>query len=46
MNEIEKLDHGQWYYFLDKDVAKRKARAAKLCQEFNEIPATKPKKQT
>jgi len=46
MREIEKLDNGEWYYFLDKEVAKRKANAAKLCQEFNEIPATEPEKQT
>lgn len=46
MKEIEKLDAGLEYYFLDDEVAKRKARAAKLCQEFNEIPATEPEKQT
>lgn len=46
MKEIEKLDNGEWYYFLDQEVAQRKARAAKLCQEFNEIPATEPEKQT
>lgn len=45
-SEIEKLENGDWYYFLDEDVAKRKARAAKLCQEFNDIPATDPEKQT
>jgi Maltose acetyltransferase. len=43
VKEIEKLDNGDWYYFLDQDVVDRKARAAKLCQEFNEIPATEPK---
>ncbi|WP_300559167.1 maltose acetyltransferase domain-containing protein, partial [Companilactobacillus sp.] len=46
MSEIEKLDNGEWYYFLDDEVAARKARAAKLCQEFNEIPATSPEQQT
>lgn len=46
MREIEKLDAGLEYYFLDDEVAARKARAAKLCQEFNEIPATDPDKQT
>ncbi|ATO46797.1 hypothetical protein C5L30_000778 [Companilactobacillus farciminis] len=46
MKEIEKLDNGDWYYFIDEDVAARKAHAAKLCQEFNEIPATDPEKQT
>ncbi|MFD1418145.1 sugar O-acetyltransferase [Companilactobacillus keshanensis] len=46
MKEIEKLDAGLEYYFLDDEVAKRKARAARLCQEFNAIPATEPEKQT
>lgn len=32
--ELEKLDRGEWYHFLDAGVAKRKARAAQLCQEF------------
>ncbi|MDM8214012.1 sugar O-acetyltransferase [Enterococcus hirae] len=45
MREIEKLDAGLEYYFLDPEVAARKANAAKLCQEFNEIPATEPEKQ-
>lgn len=44
--EIDKLDDGEWYYFLDEDVVQRKAHAAKLCQEFNAIPATEPAKQT
>lgn len=46
MTELEKLDAGEPYYFLDDEVAARKARAAKLCQEFNSIPATEPDKQT
>lgn len=46
MRDIEKLDNGDWYYFLDDEVAQRKANAAKLCQEFNEISATNPDKQT
>lgn len=46
MKEIEKLDAGMEYYFFDDEVAARKARAAKLCQEFNSIPATEPDKQT
>lgn len=46
MSELEKLVAGEEYYFLDDEVAKRKARAAKLCQEFNEISATDPKAQT
>jgi maltose O-acetyltransferase len=46
MSELEKLDNGDWYYFLDEDVANRKAQAAKLCQEFNSIPATDPDAQT
>ena len=45
-SELEKLDHGDWYYFLDEQVAQRKARAAQLCQEFNAIPATQPQQQT
>ncbi|UIF28980.1 sugar O-acetyltransferase [Levilactobacillus brevis] len=45
-SELEKLDAGEPYYFLDQDVAARKARAAKLCQEFNQIPATNPAAQT
>lgn len=46
MTELEKLTAGEEYYFLDEEVAKRKARAAKLCQEFNEISATDPTAQT
>lgn len=45
-SELNKLDDGEWYYFIDEGVAKRKATAAKLCQEFNEIPATDPDQQT
>lgn len=44
--ELQKLDDGEPYYFLDEAVAARKARAAKLCQEFNAIPATDPAAQT
>ena len=44
--ELDKLEAGDWYYFLDPDVAARKARAAKLCQEFNALPATDPAAQT
>lgn len=44
--ELQKLEDGEWYYFLDPAVAARKARAAKLCQEFNAIPATDPDAQT
>ncbi|MFD1465316.1 sugar O-acetyltransferase [Lapidilactobacillus mulanensis] len=46
MTELEKLTAGAEYYFLDAEVAKRKARAAKLCQEFNQISATDPEAQT
>ncbi|QEA31089.1 sugar O-acetyltransferase [Secundilactobacillus malefermentans] len=46
MTELEKLMAGQEYYFLDPEVAKRKARAARLCQEFNDISATDPEAQT
>lgn len=45
-SELEKLIAGEWYCFTDDAVAARKARAAKLCQEFNAIPATQPEKQT
>ncbi|BDZ31022.1 sugar O-acetyltransferase [Lactiplantibacillus sp. WILCCON 0030] len=44
--ELEKLENGDWYYFLDEEVVARKARAAKLCQEFNAISATDPASQT
>ncbi|MCI1936254.1 MAG: sugar O-acetyltransferase [Bifidobacteriaceae bacterium] len=40
--ELEKVNSEEWYYFLDPEVAARKARAAKLCQEFNAISATDP----
>lgn len=46
MSELDKLNAGGWYCFSDPEVAARKARAAKLCQEFNAIPATQPEKQT
>ncbi|GEO69061.1 sugar O-acetyltransferase [Levilactobacillus acidifarinae] len=46
MTELEKLAAGDWYDFRDPAVAQRKARAAKLCQEFNAIPATEPDRQT
>lgn len=45
-SELEKLENGDWYHFLDPAVAARKARAAQLCQEFNAIPATDPAAQT
>ncbi len=45
-SEIDKLNAGEWYCFSDAEVAARKARTAKLCQEFNAIPATEPVKQT
>lgn len=45
MREIEKLEAGLEYYFLDEEVASRKANAALLCQEFNAISATEPEKQ-
>jgi maltose O-acetyltransferase len=31
MTELDKLENGEWYYFLDDEVVRRKARAAKLC---------------
>jgi len=45
-SELNKLDNGEWYYFIDDEVAQRKAQAAQLCQEFNDISATEPEKQT
>jgi len=45
-SELDKLKAGDWYCFADEKVAARKARAAKLCQEFNVIPATEPERQT
>lgn len=45
-SELEKLKNGDWYYFLDDEVAARKARSAQLCQEFNALPATDPAAQT
>ncbi|KRM87466.1 hypothetical protein FD19_GL000971 [Lacticaseibacillus thailandensis DSM 22698 = JCM 13996] len=45
-SELDKLRAGEWFCFTDAEVAARKAHAAKLCQEFNAIPATEPKKQT
>lgn len=46
MSELDKLNAGNWYCFSDPEITARKARAAKLCQEFNAIPATQPQKQT
>lgn len=40
MTELEKLDAGLEYCFLDKEVASRKERALELCRRFN---ATDPK---
>lgn len=37
MNELEKLDAGEVYHFLDAEEAARKTRAVQLCQEFNVI---------
>lgn len=44
-SELEKLDAGEWYKFNDPEVAARKLKAAKLCQEFNSIPENEPEKQ-
>ncbi len=46
LSELDKLQAGDWYHFDDEEVVARKARAAKLCQEFNAISATEPEKQT
>lgn len=46
LSELDKLEAGDWYHFDDQAVVARKARAAKLCQEFNAISATEPEKQT
>ncbi|ANZ63736.1 acetyltransferase [Secundilactobacillus paracollinoides] len=45
-SELEKLNNGDWYYFLDSAVVARKARAAQLCQDFNALPATDAAAQT
>ena len=37
MNELQKLDAGLEYCFLDEGVAARKERALKLCRAFNSI---------
>lgn len=46
MSELDKLAAGEWYQFKDAEVAAQKSRAAKLCQEFNQIDATNPDAQT
>lgn len=46
MSEIEKMNAGEEYFFLDEEIAKRKARAAKLCQEFNQISSENTEEQT
>ena len=46
MSELNKLAAGEWYQFKAAEVAAQKARAAKLCQEFNQIDATNPDAQT
>ena len=46
MSELAKLAAGEWYQFKDAEVAAQKARAAQLCQEFNQIDATDPEAQT
>jgi maltose O-acetyltransferase len=45
MSELDKLEQGDWYDFLDSAVVARKTHAAQLCQEFNAIPATQPAQQ-
>ncbi|WP_270447353.1 sugar O-acetyltransferase [Lactobacillus delbrueckii] len=44
-SELEKLESGEWYNFGDPEVAARKLHAARLAQEFNEIPEDEPEKQ-
>ncbi|RRK11500.1 sugar O-acetyltransferase [Lactiplantibacillus garii] len=46
MTELDKLAAGDWYDFKDAGVAAQKARAARLCQEFNAIGATDSVAQT
>ncbi|WP_434432190.1 sugar O-acetyltransferase [Lactiplantibacillus paraplantarum] len=46
MSELAKLTAGEWYQFKDAEVAAQKARAAQLCQKFNQIDATDPDAQT
>lgn len=45
MREIEKLEKGLEYYFLDEEVVEQKKRASMLCQEFNQISVTESDKQ-
>ena len=40
MKEIEKLDAGLEYCFLDSEVAKRKENAPIKCRKFNSIKPT------
>lgn len=42
MREIEKLDAGQEYYFLDPEVVERKAKSATVSEEFNAISSSDP----
>ncbi|KRL53495.1 sugar O-acetyltransferase [Furfurilactobacillus rossiae] len=45
MTEIDKLKNRDWYYFLDDEVAARKAFAATKCAEFNAISPSNPDQQ-
>ena len=38
-SELQKLKDGEWYNFGDPEVAARKLNAARLAQEFNNIPS-------
>lgn len=44
-SELQKLEDGEEYYFLDPEVADRKASSADACYEFNQIRPSEPEKQ-
>ncbi|WP_338208765.1 sugar O-acetyltransferase [Lactiplantibacillus paraxiangfangensis] len=46
MSELDKLEAGDWYNFKAAEVVAQKARAAKLCQEFNTIAPSDPEAQS
>lgn len=45
MTELEKLDSGREYYFLDEEVVARKENASEMCCEFNNILPSNYKEQ-
>lgn len=45
MSAIDQLENGEWFNFGAPEIASRKLNAAKLAQEFNQIPETEADKQ-